>query len=139
MLGKVFEMFTQVDRTLEKAQGGLGIGLTLVRRLVEMHGGSVEAHSEGAGTGSEFTVRLPAVLVAPARDERAAEAERPAARPRRRILVVDDNRDSAISLGMMLRTDGQRGPHGPRRAGGGGGGGGRSGPTWCCWTSGCRS
>jgi len=104
MLGKVFELFTQVDSTLEKAQGGLGIGLTLVRRLVEMHGGSVEAHSEGTGKGSEFTVRLPALFVAPARDERAAEETTPSSR--RRILVVDDNRDSAISLGMMLQLMG---------------------------------
>ncbi|HEY1376487.1 MAG TPA: PAS domain S-box protein [Gemmataceae bacterium] len=104
MLGKVFELFTQVDSTLEKAQGGLGIGLTLVRRLAEMHGGSVEAHSEGLGKGSEFTVRLPALFVAPARDERAAEENTPSSR--RRILVVDDNRDSAISLGMMLQLMG---------------------------------
>jgi PAS domain S-box-containing protein len=104
MLGKVFELFTQVDRTLEKAQGGLGIGLTLVRRLTEMHGGSVEAHSEGYGHGSVFSVRLPAILVAPARNERAAEESTPSSR--RRILVVDDNRDSAISLGMMLQLMG---------------------------------
>ncbi len=104
MLGKVFELFTQVDHTLEKAQGGLGIGLTLVRRLAEMHGGSVEANSEGTGKGSEFTVRLPALFFAPARDERAAEESTPSSR--RRILVVDDNRDSAISLGMMLELMG---------------------------------
>ena len=61
MLAKIFELFTQVDRSLERAQGGLGIGLTLVQRLVEMHGGSVSAHSEGAGQGSEFIVRLPIV------------------------------------------------------------------------------
>ena len=61
VLPHVFELFTQADRTLDRAQGGLGIGLTLVKRLVEMHGGSVEAHSEGPGKGSEFTVRLPAL------------------------------------------------------------------------------
>ncbi len=104
MLGKVFELFTQVDRTLEKSQGGLGIGLTLVRRLAEMHGGSVEARSEGYGKGSEFAVRLPALLVAPSRAEGAAEERAPSSR--RRILVVDDNRDSAISLGMMLELMG---------------------------------
>jgi PAS domain S-box-containing protein len=104
MLGKVFELFTQVDRTLEKAQGGLGIGLTLVRRLAEMHGGSVEAKSEGYGHGSEFTVRLPAMLTAPAPDEGAGEEITPPSR--RRILVVDDNRDSAISLGMVLQLMG---------------------------------
>ena len=63
MLPKVFEMFTQVDRSLERSQGGLGIGLTLVKRLVEMHGGTVEARSEGHGRGSEFSVRrLPEAL-----------------------------------------------------------------------------
>jgi PAS domain S-box-containing protein len=102
MLNKVFELFTQVDRTLEKAQGGLGIGLSLVRRLTEMHGGSVEVRSDGFGKGSEFIVRLPAVLFAPTRDENGAAREANAS-PRRRILVVDDNRDSAISLGMMLQ------------------------------------
>ena len=104
MLGQVFELFTQVDRTLEKAQGGLGIGLTLVRRLVEMHGGSVEARSEGYGHGSEFVVRLPAVLVAPVPDEASGQDDSPSVR--RRLLVVDDNRDSAISLGMMLQLMG---------------------------------
>ena len=61
MLPKVFELFTQVERTLDRAEGGLGIGLTLVRRLVEMHGGRVEARSAGPGSGSEFEVRLPLV------------------------------------------------------------------------------
>ena len=59
MLGSVFELFTQVDRSLDRSQGGLGIGLTLVRQLVEMHAGRVEAHSDGPGRGSEFVVRLP--------------------------------------------------------------------------------
>ena len=62
MLPKIFDMFTQVDGSLEKSQGGLGIGLSLVKGLVEMHGGSVEARSDGHGTGSEFLVRLPVVL-----------------------------------------------------------------------------
>jgi CheY-like chemotaxis protein len=104
MLGKVFELFTQVDRTLEKAQGGLGIGLTLVRRLIEMHGGSIEARSQGSCKGSEFIVRLPVVLTGTVSDERTAEESTPSSR--RRILVVDDNRDSAISLGMMLQLMG---------------------------------
>jgi PAS domain S-box-containing protein len=106
MLGKVFELFTQVDRTLEKAQGGLGIGLTLVRRLTEMHGGSVEARSGGCGHGSEFTVRMPAILIVPARDEGAEEETTSSSG--RRILVVDDNRDSALSLGMLLQLMGNR-------------------------------
>ncbi|HJT77645.1 MAG TPA: ATP-binding protein, partial [Gemmataceae bacterium] len=103
-LPHIFEMFVQVDRSLERSQGGLGIGLTLVRRLTEMHGGSVESRSEGTGHGSEFVVRLPAVLVAPSRDKEASEERAPSSR--RRILVVDDNRDSAISLGMMLQLMG---------------------------------
>jgi len=108
MLPKIFEMFTQVDRSLERSQGGLGIGLTLVKRLVEMHGGSVEARSDGPGQGSEFTVRLPAAAASaphqpqPPRDE----AVKTAAPARRRVLVVDDNKDSADSLSMMLRITG---------------------------------
>ena len=104
-LPRIFEMFSQVDRNLERAQGGLGIGLTLVRRLVEMHGGTVEARSDGPGRGSEFIVRLPVLKVA----QQAAPVlggESATATARRRILVVDDNRDSAISLGMMLKLMG---------------------------------
>ncbi|HVX12194.1 MAG TPA: PAS domain S-box protein [Pirellulales bacterium] len=104
MLAKVFELFTQVDRTLEKSQGGLGIGLTLVRRLIEMHGGSIEARSEGYGKGSEFIVRLPAVLTGAPSEDKTADKSTPSSH--RRILVVDDNRDSAISLGMMLQLMG---------------------------------
>ena len=107
MLPKVFDMFTQVDRSLERAEGGLGIGLTLVHRLVEMHGGTVEAHSEGPGRGSEFVVRLP-VATELNDDTRHEPADSeilipPAAR---RILVVDDNRDSAESLVMILQMMG---------------------------------
>ena len=98
MLPKIFEMFTQVDRSLEKSQGGLGIGLTLVKRLVEMHGGTVEARSEGHGKGSEFIVRLP-----------IASAEKPISNPTHitphsphtvalKVLVADDNEDSALTL-----------------------------------------
>jgi signal transduction histidine kinase/ActR/RegA family two-component response regulator len=100
-LPRIFEMFSQVDRNMERSQGGLGIGLTLVRRLVEMHGGTVEARSDGPGKGSEFTVRLP--LAADGEVGRRAEtADDGPAAPKRRILIVDDNHDSAMSLGMML-------------------------------------
>jgi PAS domain S-box-containing protein len=103
-LGSVFEMFTQVDRTSERSQGGLGIGLTLVKRLVELHDGTVTAHSEGPGKGSEFVVRLPVLPEQPKRDAPRPAAD-PAA-PSRRILVVDDNPDTASSLAMLLRMTG---------------------------------
>jgi CheY-like chemotaxis protein/anti-sigma regulatory factor (Ser/Thr protein kinase) len=106
MLPKIFEMFTQVDRTLEKSQGGLGIGLNIVKRLVEMHGGSITAESGGNGMGSTFTVRLPVVLSL-ANDQPGKEADdRTMLAPRRRILIVDDNRDAALSLAMMLNLMG---------------------------------
>src|SRR5262249_46585682 len=104
MLPKVFEMFTQVDRSLERSQGGLGIGLTLVKRLVEMHGGAVEAHSEGHGLGSEFLIRLPIVLSLLHRQgpDGGGDQRQPRPTARYRILVVDDNVDSANSLAVML-------------------------------------
>ncbi len=102
MLPKIFGMFTQVERTLEKSQGGLGIGLTLVKRLVEMHGGTVEARSDGPGLGSEFIVRLP-VATEPAVLEPAPPAGKAvAASSPRRILVADDNEDAATTLAMIL-------------------------------------
>jgi PAS domain S-box-containing protein len=103
-LDGIFEMFAQVDRPLERLQGGLGIGLTLVKRLVEMHGGRVEATSAGEGMGSEFVVRLP---METGRSVAAAPAQgAPDASPHRRILIVDDNQDSAESLSMLLSITG---------------------------------
>jgi signal transduction histidine kinase len=104
MLPKVFELFTQVERSLDRSQGGLGVGLTVVKRLVEMHGGRVEAASSGAGGGSEFTVRLPAIE-SPPDPEAVADApleNRSPAAPLR-VLVVDDNADAADSLAWLLR------------------------------------
>ncbi|HVQ42690.1 MAG TPA: PAS domain S-box protein [Vicinamibacterales bacterium] len=104
-LEKIFNMFNQVDRSPERAQGGLGIGLTLVRRLAEMHGGSVHAQSDGHGKGSEFIVRLPALAQAPQAEKSQAPAAAAAAK-RRRVLIVDDNRDAADALAMLLRHTG---------------------------------
>jgi signal transduction histidine kinase/PAS domain-containing protein len=101
-LHDVFDMFTQVDRSHAQIGGGLGIGLTLVRRLVEMHGGSVEARSDGPGSGSEFIVRLPrARSLSPVPETPSGPA---ALAQHRRILVADDNVDGAETLAMMLRV-----------------------------------
>ena len=102
MLGRVFEMFTQLDRTLEKATGGLGIGLSLVKGLLEMHGGTIEAKSDGEGLGSEFVVRLPVVMPVVAVPDRPDEHTSEVVPPGLRILVVDDNVDSADSFGQLL-------------------------------------
>ena len=104
-LARVFDMFVQLDRTLERTGGGLGIGLTLVRRIVRMLGGTVTAHSEGPGRGSEFVVRLPAVTERRS-ERRPILTPEPSVVPVRTILVVDDNADAAFSLAALLRITG---------------------------------
>lgn len=104
MLQRVFDLFAQADRSLDRSQGGLGIGLTVARKLAEMHGGTIEAESEGLGRGATFTVRLPLA-------ESAVVAEVPTAMNahcdllgRRRVLVVDDNRDTATSCAQLFHA-----------------------------------
>ncbi len=104
MLKKVFEMFAQVNSTLKRSQGGLGIGLALVRKLAEMHGGTVDCFSEGLGKGSEFVIKLPLPL-----QKAMPQAESDEQLPdisSRRVLVVDDNSEAAFALAFMLRLDG---------------------------------
>jgi CheY-like chemotaxis protein/two-component sensor histidine kinase len=107
MLTQVFDLFTQVDDSLDRSRGGLGIGLTLVRRLAELHGGSVQATSEGLGKGSEFTVRFPAKEAPPPVVEPLPQAKAPGTEhPRSRLLVVDDNEDMAKVMAKLLRSSG---------------------------------
>jgi PAS domain S-box-containing protein len=104
MLSKIFDMFMQVDHSSDRSAGGLGIGLSLVKRLVAMHDGTVEAHSNGPRAGSEFVVRLPLANRPPASEPMAAKEDDVQAQPApRRILVADDNEDSASSLALILR------------------------------------
>jgi CheY-like chemotaxis protein len=104
-LPRLFDMFTQVDTSLERSRDGLGIGLTLVKTLVEMHGGTVAVRSEGVGHGSEFTVRLP-IATLPAVATSRPVAREPVSSIPRRILIVDDNEDGAESLAMLLELAG---------------------------------
>jgi CheY-like chemotaxis protein len=104
-LEQVFAMFSQVDNPIDRAPGGLGIGLALVKGLVDLHGGTICARSEGIGRGSEFVLRLPGLVTGEAAREQAAAvpAENTA---RLRILIADDNRDAAQSLAMLLELNG---------------------------------
>jgi PAS domain S-box-containing protein len=109
MLPKVFDLFTQVDRNLERSQGGLGIGLALVRQLVAMHGGTIEASSGGVDRGSMFTIRLPLAATGTAALPQAdATALASATTPPQRVLVVDDNVPAAETTGWMLEVDGHK-------------------------------
>jgi PAS domain S-box-containing protein len=104
-LPNLFTLFSQLDHSLERAQGGLGIGLALVKGLVEMHGGAVAAHSDGIGKGSTFTVRLP-VVPEPRQEQESPTIDNTAGAAKYRVLVVDDNRDAAASLAMLLALGG---------------------------------
>jgi CheY-like chemotaxis protein len=106
MLPKVFDLFTQVDRSLDRSQGGLGIGLSLVQSLVQMHGGSVTASSDGAGSGSEFVVRLPVLVQALPATAGAPAADSTSNGTAVRVLLADDNVDASQSLAMLLRCQG---------------------------------
>lgn len=100
LLPHVFDLFHQAQRSLDRAEGGLGIGLTVVQRLIEMHGGRVVAESEGLGKGSEFEIRLPVAEAAPVRSASKSREKTP---PGVRVLVVEDNEDAAVMMGHLLQ------------------------------------
>ena len=106
LLPRVFDLFVQEPQTLDRSRGGLGIGLALVKRLVDLHGGTVSAWSAGPGQGSEFTVRLPIREQPPDAPDAADQAAAPAKPPRRRVLVVEDSPDARESLQMLLELAG---------------------------------
>jgi PAS domain S-box-containing protein len=103
LLPHIFELFVQADKTRDRAKGGLGIGLTLVRQLVELHGGTIEASSDGMEEGSTFTVKLPVAAVPPSRQPHLPEV---VARPKKRILLVDDHADALEMYAVVLQADG---------------------------------
>jgi CheY-like chemotaxis protein/anti-sigma regulatory factor (Ser/Thr protein kinase) len=105
-LPRIFDMFTQVERPLEQSQGGLGLGLTIVQRLVELHEGTVEAHSDGAGCGSEFIVRLPVAAATPPEPVPHANDGAPHASANCRVLVVEDNAGALEMMSLLLRMQG---------------------------------
>jgi PAS domain S-box-containing protein len=104
MLESIFDLFAQADRAFDRTGGGLGIGLTLARRLLEMHGGTIEARSAGAGKGSEFIVSLPVIEQGPVRRRAGMTAAKPSGR--RKVLIADDNHDGALSFEMLVKLAG---------------------------------
>ncbi|MEO8751288.1 MAG: ATP-binding protein [Casimicrobiaceae bacterium] len=102
MLTAIFAMFAQADRALERTRAGLGVGLTLAQRLVELHGGTIEAHSEGAGRGSEFVIRLPVLRIEPAAAAPPRRAAEPLPSAGKKVLIADDNADFADSFALIL-------------------------------------
>ena len=101
MQGRIFDMFTQIRNPVDTSTPGLGIGLTLVKSLVQMHGGSIEVHSDSASKGSEFVVRLPILAEAPTDEQQPVETDRRGAK--QRVLIVDDNKEAAEMLGMIVQ------------------------------------